>query len=90
MNAIAAVLTVLSLLFVAGAAPATYGGKSCDMRSMFTAVILALGTLLVPEQAQAQQAARILRVGYLSSVSRTAGTHTTDAFRQGLADLGYT
>jgi len=89
LTATAPVSTVLRLLFVAGAAPPTYGGKRCHMGSMFTAVILALGATLVSEQAQAQQAARIPRVGYLSSVSRTAGTHTTDAFRQGLADLGY-
>jgi putative ABC transport system substrate-binding protein len=50
-----------------------------------TVVILALGTVLVP--AEAQQAAKIPRVGLLSPADPMSPLF--DAFRQGLADLGY-
>ncbi len=54
-------------------------------------VVLALGTLLAPAEAQqpakAQQAAKIPRVGYLSPTDRMSPLFVT--FRQGLADLGY-
>jgi putative ABC transport system substrate-binding protein len=61
------------------------------MRTIFPAVVLVVGTVLVPAPAEAQapHAAKIPRVGYLSPVSRAAGVHTTDAFRDGLAGLGY-
>jgi len=56
---------------------------------MFTAVItvaiLALGAILAP--AAAQQPARIPRIGFLSPLDRSAPNF--EAFRQGLADLGY-
>jgi len=48
--------------------------------------LVALGG--VPLAAEAQQAAKIARIGYLSS-SLADGLHTTEAFRQGLRDLGY-
>jgi putative ABC transport system substrate-binding protein len=52
---------------------------------MVTVVILALGTVLVP--AEAQQAAKIPRVGFLAPQGRSLPLF--DAFRQGLAELGY-
>ena len=41
-----------------------------------------------PVAANAQQAAKIARIGYLSG-SLAAGPHLPEAFRQGLRDLGY-
>ena len=52
---------------------------------VFTIVILALGGILVP--AEAQQAAKIPRVGFLAPQGRSLPLF--DAFRKGLADLGY-
>jgi putative ABC transport system substrate-binding protein len=48
--------------------------------------LVALGA--VPLAAEAQQAAKIARIGYLSPNLAT-GPHLRDAFRQGLRDLGY-
>jgi len=48
-------------------------------------VILALGAILAP--AKSQQPAKIPRVGFLSPLDRSAPNF--EAFRQGLADLGY-
>jgi putative ABC transport system substrate-binding protein len=50
-----------------------------------TVVILALGTVLAP--CEAQQAAKIPRVGFLAPQGRSLPLF--DAFRQGLAELGY-
>ena len=52
---------------------------------MFTVVLLVLGVVLAP--AEAQQAANIPRVGFLTPLDRSAPHF--EAFRQGLADLGY-
>ena len=38
---------------------------------------------------QAQQAKKIPRIGYLSATSPSAEPARTDAFRQGLRELGY-
>jgi putative ABC transport system substrate-binding protein len=48
--------------------------------------LLALGA--VPLAAEAQQAAKIARIGYLSP-NLAFSPHTHEAFRQGLRDLGY-
>src|SRR5215831_9007323 len=48
--------------------------------------LLALGA--APLVADAQQAAKVARVGYLSS-SLASSPHLRDAFLQGLRDLGY-
>ena len=42
----------------------------------------------MPLAAEAQQAAKAARIGYLAS-DRAAGAHLIEAFRQGLRDLGY-
>src|SRR5438876_1280004 len=39
--------------------------------------------------AEAQQPAKVPRIGYLSSVSPSAGSSRIEAFRQGLRELGY-
>jgi ABC-type uncharacterized transport system substrate-binding protein len=47
-----------------------------------------LGLLAAPLAAEAQQAAKIARIGYLAS-NVSASPHLNEAFRQGLRDLGY-
>jgi putative ABC transport system substrate-binding protein len=49
---------------------------------------LAGGLLAAPLAAEAQQAAKIARVGWLS-LNLAANPHLPEAFRQGLRDLGY-
>jgi putative ABC transport system substrate-binding protein len=49
---------------------------------------LAGGLLAIPLAAEAQQAAKIVRIGFLST-NLAASPHLPEAFRQGLRDLGY-
>ncbi len=58
------------------------------MRLIGFAAILALGLTLAPLGAEAQEAAKIARIGYLS-VNLAANPHLREAFRQGLRDLVY-
>ena len=51
-------------------------------------VALTGGLLAAPLAAEAQQAAKIARIGYLSP-NLSVSPHTHEAFRQGLRDLGY-
>ena len=46
------------------------------------------GLLAAPIAAEAQQAAKVARIGYLSTTG-AASPHLPEAFRQGLRDLGY-
>jgi putative tryptophan/tyrosine transport system substrate-binding protein len=46
------------------------------------------GIVVAPFTAEAQQAAKIARIGYLAP-NLAASPHTHEAFRQGLRDLGY-
>src|SRR6266566_4224582 len=46
------------------------------------------GLLVAPLAAEAQQAAKIARIGYLA-LNSGANPHLREAFRQGLRDLGY-
>ena len=52
------------------------------------AIAAALAVLIAPLAAEAQQAAKIARIGYLTA-SLAANPHLPEAFRQGLRDLGY-
>src|SRR4029453_812786 len=52
---------------------------------MFT---LALPTVPLAAEAQ-QQAAKVYRIGYLAGGSSTSSLNTTEAFRQGLRELGW-
>jgi putative ABC transport system substrate-binding protein len=52
-------------------------------------VILALGLLLAPLTAQAQQATTVYRIGRLSPGSPLLVAHLWEVFRQGLRELGY-
>src|SRR5467141_3860386 len=58
------------------------------MRLIGLAVILTLSLTLAPVAAEAQQAGKIDRIGYLSP-SPAAANPLSEAFRQGLRDLGY-
>jgi putative tryptophan/tyrosine transport system substrate-binding protein len=49
---------------------------------------LLLGGLFSPVAAEAQQAAKVARIGYLA-INLAASPHQHEAFRQGLRDLGY-
>ena len=49
---------------------------------------LTLGTLSAPLAAEAQQAAKVPRIGWLAT-NLAANPHLREAFRQGLRDLGY-
>jgi len=57
-------------------------------RRAFMAVI-ARGLLAAPLAAEAQQAAKVWRVGYLGNGNPTLSAPARDAFRQGLRELGW-
>jgi len=52
-------------------------------------LVLALGLTLAPLAAEAQQAAKVWRIGCLAATDLTASPHLLDAFRAGLRDHGY-
>jgi putative ABC transport system substrate-binding protein len=51
-------------------------------------IALLLGGFFNPIAAEAQQAAKVARIGFLA-LSLTAAPHADEAFRQGLRELGY-
>ena len=51
-------------------------------------ITLLLGGIFSPVAVEAQQAAKVARVGYLAP-NLPANRHANEAFRQGLRDLGY-
>ncbi len=57
-------------------------------RTSWIILTLAFGLLAAPLAAEAQQAAKIPRIGYLVP-NLAASPHQHEAFRQGLRDLGY-
>ena len=59
------------------------------MRRIGLAVILALSFILAPLAGEAQQAEKVRRVGYLVGGAGGAYPHLVEAFRQGLAELGW-
>jgi len=58
------------------------------LRSIGLVVTLSLGILLAPLAADAQQAGKVYRIGFLGS-SASAGAHLVDALRQGLRERGW-
>ena len=58
------------------------------MRRMTLLLILALSILWSPLAADAQQAGKVTRIGFLG-YSATSAPHLVEAFRQGLRELGY-
>jgi hypothetical protein len=64
---------------------ASYRSRMDRRRFLLTSLA---GGLAVPLAAEAQQAAKIARIGYLLS-NPAVNPHLHEAFRQGLRDLGY-
>jgi len=60
-----------------------------NLRPVGLTVTLALGILLAPPAADAQQAGKVPMIGYLTGDSLSADLPRRDAFRQGLRELGY-
>jgi ABC-type uncharacterized transport system substrate-binding protein len=58
------------------------------IRGVAVIAVLALSLLAAPLAAEAQQAAKVARIGYLST-NLAANPHLQEAFLQGLRDLGY-
>ncbi len=58
------------------------------MRLIGLAVVLTLSLALAPLAAEAQQAAKVPRIGYLAA-NLAGNPYLHEAFRQGLRDLGY-
>jgi hypothetical protein len=59
--------------------------KKAAVPSILVAVVL----LAVAAIAEAQQPARVPRIGYLTTASTTTSPARSEAFRQGLRELGY-
>ena len=59
------------------------------MRLIGLAVVLALGLVLAPLAAEAQQAEKTPRIGILVGGSASSDSGRIEAFRQGLRELGY-
>ena len=59
------------------------------LRAVALIVTLALGVLVAPLAADAQQAGKVRRIGSLSAGGAPAVVHLVEAFRQGLRELGY-
>jgi putative tryptophan/tyrosine transport system substrate-binding protein len=59
------------------------------MRLIGLVVVLALSVTLTPLAAEARQAAKVYRIGFLGLSSATDYTRNLEAFRAGLRDLGY-
>jgi putative ABC transport system substrate-binding protein len=51
--------------------------------------VVALGTAAGPIACFAQQQGKVWRVGFLSPVSASSSSQTTDAFLKGMRELGY-
>ena len=69
--------------------PAHWGSGMTSIGAALT-VVLALALLASPLAAEAQQAAKVARIGYLATApAEAASPHLREAFRQGLRDLGY-
>ena len=59
------------------------------MKTLALATILALGLLAAPLAAEAQQAGKVWRVGFLGPGTPTSWAPGIDALRLGLRDHGY-
>ena len=59
------------------------------MKLVTRLLILALAILGAPLAADAQQAGKVYRIGYLQTSTRQQQLHLVKAFEEGLRDLGY-
>jgi ABC-type uncharacterized transport system substrate-binding protein len=70
------------------AAAAGGSGQRMISRRAFVGAV-AVGVVAVPLAAEAQQSPKVPRIGFLSAASPSAIAARTEAFRQGLRELGY-
>src|SRR3984893_18352958 len=62
----------------------------CELKKVgWSSILVAALVLAVGAMAQAQQAAKVPRVGFLGTASPSAVSARVEAFRQGLRELGY-
>jgi putative ABC transport system substrate-binding protein len=66
----------------------TVGAKMIRLR-LATSITLVLLGFFSPLVTAAQQAAKVPRIGYLAPMAGAGNRHATEAFHQGLRDLGY-
>src|SRR5215475_1199692 len=59
------------------------------MKKTITVLSLSSMFFALGVSAQAQQPAKVPRIGYLGGTSSSVSAHNLEAFRQGLHDLGY-
>jgi putative ABC transport system substrate-binding protein len=59
------------------------------MRFRFLALLLANAILASSHLAEAQQPTKVPRIGWLTGSTFSSNAHRTEAFRQGLRELGY-
>ena len=64
-------------------------GPAMIPRALGLILILALSILGAPLAAEAQQPAKVVRIGFLNPSTPSATSHFLEAFRQGLRELGY-
>src|SRR5207244_764130 len=70
-----------------GAQPA-HGGGGMMIKGVALIAVLASSLVAAPFASEAQQAAKVARIGFLS-LNLAPNRHLHEAFRQGLRDLGY-
>ena len=58
-------------------------------RAAASSILVAVLLLAVAVKAEAQQPAKVPRIGYVSATSPSANVGRIEAFRQGLRELGY-
>jgi putative ABC transport system substrate-binding protein len=59
------------------------------MTRVFSMVMLVVAALAAPLAAEGQQPTNIFRIGFLTAVPLSVMSARTEAFRQGLRELGY-
>ena len=64
-------------------------GREKDMKKKITVLALGATVLALCSSAVAQQPGKIPRIGFLSTISISAISARTEAFLQGLRELGY-
>jgi putative ABC transport system substrate-binding protein len=64
-------------------------GESMKQRRAVLVLMISLGAVLAPVIAQAQAAAKVARVGWMSRGNPGAADANMDSFRQGMRELGY-
>ena len=68
----------------------SFVGRTMSLRSLGLLVTLALGLLVAPLAADAQQAGKVPRIGWLGLPGQAGNADIIGGFREGLRQLGYT